>query len=163
MIVVADTSPFVVLVAIGDVDVLPTLFKEVLIPPQVSSELASARRSPEVRAFIATPPPWLRVLAPASTESIPGLAAAETAAIALAREVQAGRLIIDEYRGRKAAAERGLRVVGTIGVLELGAELEIIDLKGAFERVKQTDSWISHKLLDERLALFLQRKRAQQP
>ena len=30
MIVVADASPFVVLVAIGHVDVLPTLFREVL-------------------------------------------------------------------------------------------------------------------------------------
>jgi hypothetical protein len=29
----------------------------------------------------------------------------------------------------------------------------------AFERVKQTDFWITHKLLDERLALFLQRKK----
>src|SRR5262249_30110435 len=119
MIVVADTSPFVVLVAIGHVDVLPTLFREVLIPPQVASELASSRRSQEVRDFIATPPAWLRVLAPSSIETIPGLAAAETAAIALAAEVQAGRLMIDEYRGRKAATERGLHVVGTIGVLEL--------------------------------------------
>ncbi len=43
-------------------------------------------------------------------------------------------------------------------MLELAAEMGLIDLKGAFERVKQTDFWISHKLLDERLALFLQRK-----
>jgi predicted nucleic acid-binding protein len=160
MIVVAYTSPFVVLVAIGHVDVLPALFKEVLIPPPVASELASSRRPPEVRAFIATPPPWLRVLAPLSTKTIPGLAAGEIAAIALAAEVQAARLIIDEYRGRKAAIERGLTVVGTVGVQELAAEMGLIELKGAFERVKQTDFWISHKLLDERLALFLQRTQA---
>lgn len=159
MIVVADTSPFVVLVAIGHVDILPALFKEVLIPPQVVSELASPRRPEEVMAFIAAPPPWLRILAPSSTETIPGLAAGETAAIVLAAEIQAGRLIIDEYRGRKTATERGLQVVGTIGVLELAAELGLIDLGRAFERVKQTDFWISHPLLDERLALFLHRKR----
>jgi predicted nucleic acid-binding protein len=93
-----------------------------------------------VRDFIATPPGWLRVLAPSSTETIPGLAAGETAAIALAAEVQAGRLIIDEYRGRKVATERGLHVVGTIGVLELAAELGLIDLKAAFEQVKETTS-----------------------
>ena len=160
MIVVADASPFVVLVAIGHVDVLPTLFREVLIPPAVASELASSKRPTEVRAFIATPPPWLRILAPSSTETIPGLDAGETAAIALAVEVQAGRLIIDEYRGRKAATESGLRVVGTVGALELAAEMGFIDLKEAFERVKQTDFWISPTLLDERLALFLQRKQA---
>jgi predicted nucleic acid-binding protein len=160
MIVVADTSPFVVLVAIGHIDVLSTLFKEVFIPPPVASELASPKRSQEVRDFITAPPPWLRILAPASIETIPGLAAGETAAIALAAEVQAGRLIIDEYRGRKAATARGLRVVGTVGVLELAAEIGLIDLAKAFERVKQTDFWISHKLLNERLALFLQRKQA---
>ncbi len=110
---------------------------------------------------MATPPLWLRVLAPSSIETIPGLAAGESAAIALASEVLAGRLVIDEYRGRKAAVERGLQVVGTVGVLELAAEIGLIELKGAFERVKQTDFWISHKLLDERLARFLQRKQAQ--
>ena len=159
MIVVADTSPFVVLVACGHVDILPALFKHVSIPPQVSAELAASRRPQEVRDFIATPPMWLRVVAPSTTETIPGLAAAETAAIALAAEVQAGRLIIDEYRGRKAAMERGLHVVGTIGVMELAAELGFIELDRAFERVKQTDFWISHRLLDERLARFLRRRR----
>ena len=159
MIVVADASPFVVLVAIGHVDVLPTLFKEVLIPLEVASELASSeaipggeslhrRRRPRGSASSLHRPP----------KRSPAWTAGETAAIALAAEVQAGRLIIDEYRGRKAATERGLRVVGTVGVLELAAEMGLIDLKGAFERVKQTDFWISHKLLDERLALFLQRK-----
>jgi len=161
MTVVADTSPFVVLVAIGHVDVLSTLFDEVLIPPHVASELASSRRPQEVRGFIATPPLWLRVRAPSSTETIPGLAAGETAAIVLAAEIKAGRLIIDEYQGRKAATERGLRVVGTVGALELAAEMGLVDLKGAFARVKQTDFWISHKLLDERLTQFLQRKQAQ--
>jgi predicted nucleic acid-binding protein len=34
MIVVADTSRFVVLIAIGHVEVLPTLFNEVLVPPK---------------------------------------------------------------------------------------------------------------------------------
>jgi predicted nucleic acid-binding protein len=160
MIVVADASPLVILVAIRHVDVLPTLFSEVLIPPEVASELASSKRPSEVRAFIATPPPWLRILAPTSIETIPRLDSGETAAIALAKEVRAGRLIIDEYRGRKAAVQRGLRVVGTVGVLELAAEMDLINLEEGFERVKRTDFWISHTLLDERLALFRRRKSA---
>ena len=55
MIVVADTSPFVVLVACGHVDILPVLFKHVSIPPQVSAELAASRRPQEVRDFDAHP------------------------------------------------------------------------------------------------------------
>jgi predicted nucleic acid-binding protein len=160
VIVVADASPFVVLVAIGHVDVLATLFQEILIPPQVASELASSRRPLEVREFIATPPRWLRIVAPSSIETIPGLADGEAAAILLAGEIRAARLILDESRGRKAATERGLRVVGTVGVLELAAELGLVDLRMAFARVKQTDFWISPRFLDERLNLFLQRKPA---
>lgn len=48
MIVVADASPFVVMVAIEHVEVLPTVFREVLIPPEVASELASSKRPTEV-------------------------------------------------------------------------------------------------------------------
>jgi hypothetical protein len=46
-------------------------------------------------------------------------------------------------------------------VLELAAEMRLVDLKGAFARVKQTDFWISHKLLDERLTRFRQRSQAE--
>jgi predicted nucleic acid-binding protein len=59
-----------------------------------------------------------------------------------------------------AAMERGLRVVGTVGVLELAAEMQLLDLKEAFERLKRTDFWISQTLLDERLALFRRRSPA---
>jgi predicted nucleic acid-binding protein len=43
MMIVADSSPFEVLVAVGHIDVLASLFKAVLIPPQVEAELASPR------------------------------------------------------------------------------------------------------------------------
>jgi predicted nucleic acid-binding protein len=112
----------------------------------------------EARGFIVTPSAWLRVLAASSTEPFPGPAAAETAAIALAAGIQAGLLIFDGYRGRKTATERGPRVVGTIGVLGLAAEPRLIDLKGAFERVKETGFWIGSGPLDERLAHFLRRQ-----
>jgi predicted nucleic acid-binding protein len=158
MIIIADSSPFVVLIAIGYVDVLHALFNEVLIPPQVEAELASPRRSEAVRSFIGAPPSWLRVQSPGVIEPIEGLHAGEAAAIALARELRADRVIIDESLGRRAAVDRGLRVVGTIGVLEAAAERNLVDLGRAFERIKKTDFWVSSTFLDERLALFLARK-----
>ena len=162
MIIVADSPPFVVLVVIGHVNILPTLFKEVLIPPEVESELASPRRPEAVRAFVAAPPSWLRVQSPGLIEPIQGLHAGEAAAIALAQELRADRVIIDESLGRKAATERGLRVVGTIGVLEAAAERGLIDLAQAFAKVKKTDFWVRPSFLDERPALFLERKQARE-
>jgi hypothetical protein len=59
MLVVADTSPFIALLKIAHVDILPKLYGSVVIPPQVEIELASPKRPPEVQAFIASPPDWL--------------------------------------------------------------------------------------------------------
>ena len=121
MIVVADSSPFVVLVAIGHVDVLPTLFRRVLIPPEVEAELGMSKRPESVRAFIAVPPAWLEIRPPTVSERIAGLDAGEAAAISLATELHADQVIIDEAPGRKVAVERNLKVIGTVGVLELAA------------------------------------------
>src|SRR4051812_42723086 len=114
MIVVSDSSALVALVGIGHGDVLPALFTQIVVPPEVAAELASPKRPRAVQDFIAAPPSWLEVRAPASVEPIPGLHAGEAAAIALAQELRADRVIIDEKRGRRAATERHLRVIGTV-------------------------------------------------
>ena len=154
MIVVADSSPLVVLTTIKHQGILPALFHRVVIPPEVASELNSPNRPEAVRAFLANAPDWLEVRAASLAKLIPGLHAGESAAIALAQEIAADRIIIDERLGRQEASARRLQVIGTIGVLEAAAERDLLDLEKAFEQVKQTDFWISPHFLDERLALF---------
>ena len=157
MIVVADASPIVVLVNIKHVDVLPSLFGQVIIPIEVAAELSSHKRSDDVRSIIASPPDWLEIRSPASVEQIPGLHIGEMAAISLAVELAADRLIIDEAAGRKVAVEKGLKIVGTVGVLEVAAERGLIELGPAFERLKGTDFWLPAGFLDSRLQLFRER------
>jgi predicted nucleic acid-binding protein len=159
MLVVADSSPMIVLIIIGHIDVLPKLFRQVIIPPEVSAELLHSNRPQNVRDFMSSRPAWLLERVPAAIESIPSLHAGELAAISLAQELKAELLLIDEVLGRKAAAERLIPFTGTIGVLELAADEGLLDLKDAFARVKNTDFWISNKLLDERLKLYLAHKK----
>jgi predicted nucleic acid-binding protein len=154
MLVVADSSPLIVLIKIEHVEVLPTLFGTVVIPPEVAAELRRGNRPREVRDFIASPPSWLLQRSPAAIESIPKLHQGELAAISLARELRADLLLIDDRNGRRAAANRHIAVTGTIGVLELSAGRNLIDLRDAFERVKKTDFWVAHDLLDKRLSNF---------
>ena len=59
MLVVADSSPIIVLVLIGHVGVLPKLFGQVVIPPEVSAELLHPKRPQTVRDFMTDPPAWL--------------------------------------------------------------------------------------------------------
>ncbi|MGD0767390.1 MAG: DUF3368 domain-containing protein [Tepidisphaeraceae bacterium] len=153
MLVIADSSPLIVLANIGAMHVLPSLFGQVTIPPQVAAELAQSNRPKIIRDFIANRPSWLNVQSPSLNEQIPLLQAGEIAAINLARELKADLLLIDEVQGRRAAAVRKIPLTGTIGVLEMAAKTNLLDLKEAFDQVKQTDFWISPKLLDERLKM----------
>jgi|SRR5580704_8232967 predicted nucleic acid-binding protein len=161
MLVVADSSPLVVLINVGHIEVLPALFANVIIPPQVSTELRQSGRPQSVRQFMDSLPGWLLERTPIAIEPIPSLHSGELAAISLAKEMKADLLLIDEMRGRKAAVERQIPITGTIGVLELAADRRLLDLGDAFAAIKRTDFWISHKLLDERLSLYLARRRPQ--
>lgn len=70
MLVVADSSPLIVLINIGNIDILPGLFGKVIILPEVAAELAHEKRPVPVRTFIASPPAWLIQQAPLSIEPI---------------------------------------------------------------------------------------------
>lgn len=159
MIVVADTSPFIALTNIDQVELLPKLFGTILVPPQVLNELSGALASPQVRTLSDTPPGWLKIQSP--SRLIPGLSlhAGEVAAISLAVEVGANLLLIDERDGRLAAHRNQLAVAGTIGILERAAAERLVNLRAAFDRLKQTDFWIPHAFLDARLEAFEARQR----
>jgi predicted nucleic acid-binding protein len=159
MIVVADSSPMIALIEIGHIDVLPGLFYEIIIPPQVSAKMRQFCRSQLVHHFFAAPHTWLTERVPKKIEVIPALHAGELAAISLAQELKAELLLIDEIDGRKAAADRHIPLTGTIGVLESAADRGLLDLRDAFEKIKETGFWISHRLLDERLELYAARRK----
>jgi predicted nucleic acid-binding protein len=154
MLVVADSSPLIVLHGIGLVDALAKLFQRIVIPPTVSQELVSQRRSDSAREFFSVPPEWLKVQQPKSIIPIPDLHAGETVAIYLAIELHADLLLVDERKAYKAAVARHVNAVGTVRVLELAADVGLVNLADAFERIKKTDFWISHRLLDERLRRY---------
>ena len=62
--IVADTTPLNYLVLIQAADILPELYRTVLIPPAVKAELAHANTPAVVRAWISQPPAWLEVVSP---------------------------------------------------------------------------------------------------
>lgn len=59
MIVIADTSPLNYLVLIGEIEVLPKLYREVRIPRAVYRELGHEGTPVAVRAWAQAIPDWL--------------------------------------------------------------------------------------------------------
>jgi predicted nucleic acid-binding protein len=121
MIVVSDTSPLTALITIGEEEILPRLFSEVVIPNGVRDELLRAH---------AVLPGWLRaepVADPSEAARLmKELDRGEAEAIELAKELRADRLLIDERKGRLLAAREGVPVIGLLGVLLLAKRRGLI-------------------------------------
>ena len=120
MIVVADTSVLLNLCRIQQIDLLQKLFQEIVIPPAVAGEF-SRLASHAVRFQGLQLPGWIRQQSvstvPASLRATPGLDPGELAALALALELRADAILVDERRGHQVAVQLGLRTIGVIGVL----------------------------------------------
>lgn len=61
MIVIADTSPINYLVLIDQINVLPKIYGEILIPQAVFDELLDSASPQKVREWLSTHPDWLRI------------------------------------------------------------------------------------------------------
>jgi predicted nucleic acid-binding protein len=66
------------------------------------------------------------------------LGAGESEAIALALELHADALLLDDRKARQEAQRRGLTVTGTLAVLATAARRDLIDLPTAIARLQQT-------------------------
>ena len=104
---------------LGLLRILPSLFGRVLIPPGVVRELATPPAG--VIAVTVADLPFADVRAPADRARVGALRSqldvGEAEALALALEVQADLVLIDESAGRAAAASLGLTYTGALGLL----------------------------------------------
>ena len=109
-LVVSNSSPLIALVRIQRLDLVPAILQSVLIPPAVAREIA-----PSIPAL----PNWVSVQAPAGRPSVlrGRLGDGEWEAIALAIEVGARAIVLDDRPARRLAAASGLNVIGTLGIL----------------------------------------------
>ncbi|MGI8906074.1 MAG: DUF3368 domain-containing protein [Candidatus Sumerlaeaceae bacterium] len=117
MRVVCNTSPLTNLAKIQRLDILESLYGRVFIPTAVANELSAL---PQQAALLAASP-WIEIL-PATdlkrlAELLQGLDPGEAEAIALAAQVQADLIILDERAARLAAHQLQLRTMGLCGVL----------------------------------------------
>lgn len=120
MIVISDASPLIALAAIDKLDLLRVLYSELVIPTAVYDEITAVRPTApganDVREA-----EWIQVRSVKNRALVEALTleldAGEAEASALAVELDADLLLMDERRGRIAATRLGRRVVGVFGLV----------------------------------------------
>ncbi len=122
MIVISDTSAITYLAAIHHLQLLPQLYHQVTIPEAVYRELADIE-PPVPGTLEVQGAAWLAVRAVVNRAVVEHLQyelrldPGESEAIALAIELNADLLLIDERRGRSAADRLGVKITGLLGIL----------------------------------------------
>jgi uncharacterized protein len=120
MTIASNTSPISNLAKIGQLNLMQQIYGKILIPTAVYEELMDERAGETVITAVQSAT-WLEIKPVQNQELVNELRnrvnVGEAEAIALAVEVEASRLIIDERLGRQAATDLGLRITGILGVL----------------------------------------------
>lgn len=139
MIVVSDASPLHYLILIGQAELLPALYGTVYAPPVVIDELSRTLTPEPVREWVVHAPPWLIVQAPHELSQPQGIDAGEAQAIALAKELHADTLLIDDREGVAYALREGLDVTGTLGVLIAAHNRGLATLADTLQALEHTN------------------------
>ncbi len=120
MIVVSNTSPLTNLAAIGQFDLLNKLYAELHIAEGVWDELNFGGQRWPGRDEVAAAD-WIERYAVQNQSLIMALQRdldrGEAESIALALELEADLILLDEQEGRRHAKRMGLHVVGVVGIL----------------------------------------------
>ena len=153
-LVIADTSPIQYLILIGHIDLLPRLFERVVLPNIVLAELSHPLAPASVQSWAAGTPAWIEIAeSPAATQAS-GIHKGEAAAIALASQLHADLLLMDDRRGVIEAEKQGLKVTGTLGILDFAAERRLIDFVQVVSALQLTTFRMPLALMGDLLAKY---------
>ena len=159
--VISNNTPLRYLVFLGYERILPALFTRLIIPRAVVDELQRPKTPVRVRSWMATPPSWVDIRQPSLPPDalLLQLGIGERDAILLALELHADLLLIDERDGRREAEQRALQVIGTLRVLEMAAERDLLDLPTAITHLRETTFYMPEDVVSDMLARDAARKR----
>jgi predicted nucleic acid-binding protein len=138
-IIISDTSCFIVLNNIGELELLHKSYGKIATTKQIADEFGEAL------------PSWVEILKVKDEYHQKILEMhidkGESSAIALALETTNSTLILDDFKARKMAAKLGLKFTGTIGVI-VKAKLKgiIPSVKPIIQKIKKTNFYISSEV-----------------
>ena len=148
MIIICDSSPLITLSIIDKLDLLDSLFNEVVIPVSVFNEVNILGKS-EAQQIAK----WAqgKITKTTNKQLMQSfnllLDAGEAEAMSLYFEKNADFLLIDEKKGRKIALYNEINIIGSLGILLIAKQKGlIISIKPLLERLQQSYIRISDEL-----------------
>ena len=157
MLVVSDTTPIISLMKDNRLGILKELFKEIVIPEAVYNELTSNQSFPEETAIISACD-FIKTVTIEDKklidvfQRITGLdPGGESEAIIYSDENKADLLMMDEAKGRNVAKQMDIRVIGTLGILQLANEKGLMtgnEVRHTIEVLKANKRHISDELIE---------------
>lgn len=150
MIIVSDTTPLRYLGALGELELLPRLFGQIVVPSIVISECLHHSAPENLRIWAAAPPDWLVLIEIVEFHArVNDLDPGEAAAITAALSMKADLLLIDERKGRARAASLGLKRIGTLAILAQAGRRGWLDYHQSVDRlVSGTNFRVSAEVVD---------------
>jgi uncharacterized protein len=155
--VVSDSSPLVILSKLGCFDLLGQIFPRVYISAEVHQEVVVTGAGLPGAAEVSNAK-WIEVKqlqypsALLSAQQRYTLGSGEMSTILLAKEVSANLVLLDDYKARKLAKAEGLKIIGSVGLLEaLYGRGYLTDLRACFRQLISHNVYIDQRLLDRRL------------
>ena len=138
--IIVDTSCLILLSRINKISLLKLPGRELFTTPQVRNEYKTAL------------PSWINVIKPQKEvvdEIISmNLDLGEASAIALAMDLKNSLLIIDDFKGRKVAAELNIRYSGSLGLILRAKQERILpSVKPVVKKIEKTNFRVDKSLL----------------
>jgi predicted nucleic acid-binding protein len=154
MIIVSDASPIRSLHFLGLLPILNDLYGHVIVPTAVQEELLVPRirlDRIELSRF-----GFIQLRSPSESSQVnaflQSLHRGESEALALALELQADLILIDELAGRHVASEIGVRPLGTLGVLlEAKSNGLVPEVRPLMERLRSELNFFISKALQQQI------------
>ena len=138
-LIISDTSCFITLSNIGELDLLRLLYKQIVTTPEIAEEFGESL------------PNWIEIISVSDKAKQELLEIqvdkGEASAIALALENENSFLILDDNKARKLAHNLKLDFTGTIGIVVAAKQKGIISsIKPILQKIKETNFRISADL-----------------
>jgi predicted nucleic acid-binding protein len=155
-IVILNATPVIALTLINQLDLLRRLYGEVIIPPAVQAEVLAGGPGSPGFAELQTAK-WIRATPlqdPRRADLLSDLDRGEAEVVALAQELDATLVIIDERLARLHARRLGLNLTGTLGVLLRAKERGLVPaVKPLIDQLQQGGFRLDDFVIAEALEL----------